>query len=145
MTGADHYRAAELLLLDCQVLPATANDPATYPEHEDGQNTVGNALAAAQVHATLALAAATALGVEDRDAWTDAASACSTAKEKSDGSVGAHHDQLGLARLIAQRDSYYFARDRVLALAERLQSGGGDLQRSIANSIREAAVLGGPQ
>lgn len=81
MTGPEHYREAERLLLSCQVLPATASEAATYPQHEDGINTISNALIAAQVHATLALAAATGLNdaeqgflVEDLHAWQKVAS-----------------------------------------------------------------------
>lgn len=58
MTGSEHYHEAERLLLDCQVAPADNRDPAVYPAREHGVDSVGNALAAAQVHATLALAAA---------------------------------------------------------------------------------------
>ena len=61
MTGPEHYREAEKLLRSCQIDRATDREAATYPAVEDGVNTIGNALAAAQVHATLALAAATAL------------------------------------------------------------------------------------
>ncbi len=58
MTGPDHYREAEQLLLSCQLLPANAAECATYPDREDGTDSCFNALRAAQVHATLALAAA---------------------------------------------------------------------------------------
>lgn len=69
MTGPEHYRRAEALLESCQ-LPGR-NDKAAdgtpienYPALEDRgegpEDTVGHALAAAQVHATLALAAARA-------------------------------------------------------------------------------------
>lgn len=57
MNGAEHFHEAERLLLNCQTEPADALNAATYPALEDGQNTIANALAAAQVHATLALAA----------------------------------------------------------------------------------------
>ncbi len=59
MTGAEHYRLAEQLLKSCQVIEGDKCDAAVYPAQEDGVNAVGNGLAAAQVHATLALAAAT--------------------------------------------------------------------------------------
>lgn len=58
MTGPEHYREAEKLLRSCQIDRATDREAATYPAVEDGVNSIGNALAAAQVHATLALAAA---------------------------------------------------------------------------------------
>lgn len=62
MTGPDHYRAAEEHLVVAR-------------KAEIGSNGERYNLAAAQVHATLALAAATALnGTEpDRAAWRDAA------------------------------------------------------------------------
>jgi hypothetical protein len=64
MTGADHYRKAERLVQD-----VTERGP-EWSRH--GPETV---LAIVQVHAALALAAATALGTApaDRRAWTDAA------------------------------------------------------------------------
>ena len=74
MTGPEHYRAAEL----CVELAGGASDKG------DSENAMGF-LAAAQVHATLSLAAATALGREgenrtmtskDRAAWFDAAAEC---------------------------------------------------------------------
>jgi len=54
----DHFREAERLLLSCQLEHATERDAATYPQYEDGVNSICNALTAAQVHATLALAEA---------------------------------------------------------------------------------------
>jgi len=61
MTGADHYRKAEELTAIWQAAPI-------------GDIAGNEALAAAQVHATLALAAATALGLSHQmsDAATDA-------------------------------------------------------------------------
>lgn len=56
MTGPEHQGEAERLLLSCQLEPATEYDAATYPANEDGANTICNALVAALVHATLALA-----------------------------------------------------------------------------------------
>lgn len=63
MTGPEHYREAEKLLESCQVPPKDDQFEVypPYPAAEEDLNTVGNALRAAQVHATLALAAATAL------------------------------------------------------------------------------------
>lgn len=58
MTGPEHYRAAELLLRSCQVGDNHPAEAATYPAREDGVDSIGNALLAAQAHATLALAAA---------------------------------------------------------------------------------------
>lgn len=57
MNAEDHFKAAEALLLSCQMAGSIGETPETYPAVEDGLNTIGNALAAAQVHATLALAA----------------------------------------------------------------------------------------
>jgi hypothetical protein len=65
MTGPDHYRKAE-------ELTQKANE---YLGHGDGQESAAVWAAVAQIHATLALAAATALGttaVEGR-AWADVA------------------------------------------------------------------------
>ena len=61
MTGPEHYLEAEKLLRSCQIDRAVDREVAIYPAVEDGVNNIGNVLAAAQVHATLALAAATAL------------------------------------------------------------------------------------
>ncbi|MGL5911572.1 MAG: hypothetical protein ACRCZP_16350 [Phycicoccus sp.] len=58
MTGAEHYRQAELLLVSCQTGRPDAEGE-QYPAREDDVDAVGHALTAAQVHATLALAAAT--------------------------------------------------------------------------------------
>jgi hypothetical protein len=65
MTGPDHYRKAE-------ELAAKADE---YLMQEADRTIVVRWAAAAQVHATLALAAATALGKRDLDnrAWADAA------------------------------------------------------------------------
>ncbi len=68
MNGPEHYRMAERLLRSCQLPPILdhPDDAPTYPASEWDEstdrevNTIGNALVAAQVHATLALAAATA-------------------------------------------------------------------------------------
>jgi hypothetical protein len=49
MTGPEHYRAAEMLLAAADQIAEQGGD-------------MGEMLAAAQVHATLALAAATAMG-----------------------------------------------------------------------------------
>lgn len=62
MNGHEHYLEAERLLKSCQSPGERHPDDAEeYPALEDGVNSIGNALAAAQVHATLALAAATAM------------------------------------------------------------------------------------
>jgi hypothetical protein len=69
MTGPDHWREAELLLEDS----CDYGCPHTGCDHEMAR------LARAQVHATLTLAAATALAqvgmmpVFDADAWQDTA------------------------------------------------------------------------
>lgn len=55
MNAEEHYEAAERLLLSCQ-MPDTDGEAEQYPAREDGVDSVGHALAAAQVHATLALA-----------------------------------------------------------------------------------------
>lgn len=52
MTGPEHYREAERLLAESQTI--------TRP-HEEGHCEADRSIAEAQVHATLALAAATAL------------------------------------------------------------------------------------
>jgi len=64
MTGPDHYRKAEEL--------ATKADD--YLGQGEGQHSAAVWAAVAQVHATLALAAATALGTTAADgrAWADA-------------------------------------------------------------------------
>jgi len=55
MTGPEHFRAAELLLAEAGEQPGEAS---------------ARSIATAQVHATLALAAATALhGVTDHQHW----------------------------------------------------------------------------
>lgn len=59
MNGPEHFREAERLLVDCQLAAGDDDPPEVYPAFEDGGvNSIGNALAAAQVHATLAQAAA---------------------------------------------------------------------------------------
>jgi hypothetical protein len=70
MDGPEHYQVAEALLDSCRIVGGDDLDdrgrlvptyPATEWDRDRGEvNTIGNALAAAQVHATLALAAATA-------------------------------------------------------------------------------------
>lgn len=57
MTGPEHYEQAERLLVSCQLVPPS--DVEQYPALEDGVDSIAHALAAAQVHATLAAAAAT--------------------------------------------------------------------------------------
>ena len=80
MTGPEHYRKAEeiLSILDEE------RDPASW-EAAIRSGEIARAIDAAQAHATLALAAATALGREgadrmlpskDRDAWFAAAAEC---------------------------------------------------------------------
>lgn len=73
MTGPEHYRESERLI-----------EEANHVGHSDSWRSYGM-VASAQVHATLALAAATALGREgegrtmaskDRAAWFDAAAEC---------------------------------------------------------------------
>lgn len=70
MNGPEHYRRAEALLDSCQLPGRPDIDDLgrvveSYPSTEipdtEPENTIGNALLAAQVHATLALAAATAV------------------------------------------------------------------------------------
>lgn len=66
MSGPEHYREAERL-----------SDYAEEHAFENGPEWYANAMAAAQVHATLALAAATLAAAEhDGQARYDAASAC---------------------------------------------------------------------
>lgn len=57
MNARDHFEMAERLLASCQLDAGDDRNAPTYPAEEDGVNSIGNALAAAQVHATLALAA----------------------------------------------------------------------------------------
>jgi len=58
MSGPEHYHAAELLLAEAREQPGEGS---------------ARSMAAAQVHATLALAAATALhGVSDHRHWFEA-------------------------------------------------------------------------
>jgi len=79
MTGPDHYRAAEGILKDA--LKAAA----------DGATDVSEYIAVAQVHATLSLAAATALvagddgrtGLSDYDAWSEVASTAAAERRKN--------------------------------------------------------------
>lgn len=65
MTGPDHYLKAEEL----------AAKAANYLGQGEGQESAAVWAAVAQIHATLALAAATALGktAADSHAWADAA------------------------------------------------------------------------
>jgi len=80
MTGAEHYREAERLLdLSGQEAEVDVEEAESYVAF------LGVCVARAQVHATLAVAAATALGSEggdsrlpakDRAAWFDVASEC---------------------------------------------------------------------
>lgn len=65
MTGPEHFRMAE-------ELAANAHD---YLGQGDGQASAAVWAAVAQIHATVALAAATALGKRDIDnrAWADGA------------------------------------------------------------------------
>jgi hypothetical protein len=61
MTGPEHYRAAEKLLEESQEHPSSSI------------NKTASLIGQAQVHATLAVAAATALGSDDRREWFDVA------------------------------------------------------------------------
>lgn len=104
MNGVEHYREAEKLLsLAVDDLSADAPDLA------------GEKVARAQVHATLALAAATALAnhVEmsntDANAWTVAASASTSYRNTAadmlarDPSAPGHRDPAEVADVIAMR------------------------------------------
>lgn len=80
MNGPQHYAEAERLLKSCQLAGFGPGEAEQYPAREDGVDSIGNALAAAQVHATLALAAATAMAAPaaempnaDIYAWCDVA------------------------------------------------------------------------
>lgn len=66
MNGIDHFRQAEALLRSCQLRDLPPDSVEQYPAREDGVDSIGHALAAARVHATLALAAATALPTVDK-------------------------------------------------------------------------------
>jgi hypothetical protein len=75
MTGPEHYREAERLLAESQTI---------HRPNDEGHCEADRTIAEAQVHATLALAAATALNdnatdagglpLEDFTAWAEAAS-----------------------------------------------------------------------
>jgi hypothetical protein len=67
MSGPEHYREAEKLLGNIRLAIA-----ADGPEAEGG---IPEWTAIAQVHATLALAAATALGALHAEGWADVAAA----------------------------------------------------------------------
>lgn len=83
MTGAEHYRRAEALL-EYQQMPASYDiddegrfvesyGPVTGDDDPDDDRDISrNALMAAQTHATLALAAATADAGHCCNGWTDA-------------------------------------------------------------------------
>jgi hypothetical protein len=79
MTGPEHYRAAERLLSDAS-FTSIAGTPVTREGRPVEPKIHATLIDLAQVHATLALAAATAMGaavdddlagltVEERDAW----------------------------------------------------------------------------
>jgi len=58
MNGPDHYRVAEKLLDSAREL-ANEKSTGTQGESNEAMSTINTAIAIAQVHATLALAAAT--------------------------------------------------------------------------------------
>jgi len=70
MTGPEHYRRAENLAAEAIEL-ATEGDEG--PPTPGEQATAATWAALAQVHATLALAAATALGSRHADKWINVA------------------------------------------------------------------------
>jgi hypothetical protein len=79
MSGAEHYVKAEgLLRFAAQLAERTVGDHAIDPD--DVRASLAATLAAAQVHATLALAAATAVArfdampADDSDGWLSVAS-----------------------------------------------------------------------
>jgi len=84
MTGPEHYRDAERLATEAVRVSPSFND-LPFGEHVTGTQHAEELLALAQVHAMLALAAATALGargtdnrpagmhLEDFIAWDDVA------------------------------------------------------------------------
>jgi hypothetical protein len=110
MDGASHYREAERLLLDCQLVPGDDGDPAVYPI-ESERDSVANPLAAAQVHATLALAAATALRTQhefyevadDVEKWAEATGASALDEEQADDPAQVDHaaEHLAGSRLVS--------------------------------------------
>jgi hypothetical protein len=74
MTGPAHYREAEDLL-GIAARYETELCPVSDPDHNAGLFAIANLRSAAQVHATLALAGATALAgaiVTDEDEWAKA-------------------------------------------------------------------------
>lgn len=89
MNGPEHFVEAERLLKSCQLQGFGPGEAEQYPAREDGVDSIGNALTAAQVHATLALAAATALtggGLPDAEyrAWNDVAGVPSAGRKAID-------------------------------------------------------------
>lgn len=68
MTGPEHYREAERLAVEAVFVSPAFND-LPYPEHVTGSVHVQELIGLAQVHATLALAAATAMSGRG---WLDA-------------------------------------------------------------------------
>lgn len=82
MTGPEHYAAAEQLLADGRaVVSAIRATPPDQPERRDGLGKQAMGIwAQSQVHATLALAAATAFmtgdqpALADHDAWREVTS-----------------------------------------------------------------------
>ncbi len=90
MTGPDHYRLAEELTEQANVVMDADYGWMGGLSGEERLLRRGACLAEAQVHATLALAAATALGhegsdgtqpVKDRAAWFDVAAECKKAAQ----------------------------------------------------------------
>jgi hypothetical protein len=78
MTGPEHYRAAERLLSDASFTNATGT-PVSREGHPIEPRVYATLIDRAQVHATLALAAATAIPLvrnhvlAEMKAWSDAA------------------------------------------------------------------------
>lgn len=68
MTGPEHYRAAEALLVTAADTADSIVDAISDAEAVALQGVVALDVTVAQVHATLALAAATALTIEDANA-----------------------------------------------------------------------------
>ena len=91
MNGPQHYAEAEQLLKSCQLPGFGPGEAEQYPEREDGVDSIGNAIAAAQVHATLALAAATAMAANlsgpDYEAWNNVAGVPSKSRKAFERAV----------------------------------------------------------
>ncbi len=73
MTGPEHYKRAEALLAGLNTIIGNDAAPAATVEQAEQRSAwANNTVAQAQVHATLALAAATAVVADDESEWREA-------------------------------------------------------------------------